>query len=216
MFLKDIEESKSKITEFDKMVIATLGPKQKLPMRAGRSVKTIRSIINQPHFICKLCDFTSNTSSQLRKHKLTVHSKSFNSTGNSILPITHSTRNNSFSDIVLCEDISIEYVNNKDILDNPDTTISAVAEIKKNTSDQLGSINAKREVCDNEFRSNDDLTTHVITEHQDKNTIHKEVTEIFSEKCENKSTTQKIMDVHIEEKHVNKSQSEPKTDKKNS
>ena len=125
MFIKDIEKVKSDITEFDKMVISTLNPTQRQPVKTSRSVKTVRSIINQPHFICKHCEFTFNTYSQLQRHKITVHSKSFNGSQNSILPLTHSTRNNSFTDeLLLGEDLSLNNVTEVDVQEKPETIVA--------------------------------------------------------------------------------------------
>jgi hypothetical protein len=74
-------------------------------------VKSIRSDINQPYFLCKKCDDAFDSYSKLKKHKITVHtfSNSMNSLGNkSLLSIKHSTRNNSLSEeMLLCDDITL-------------------------------------------------------------------------------------------------------------
>ena len=97
----------TKIAECDKSVLSSLCARGR-PVR-GRSVKNVRSVIHKPRFQCKQCDSTYDSFLKLRKHKLSEHSKSFNSSQHSLVSIKHSTRNNSFSDEeLLCEDLTLE------------------------------------------------------------------------------------------------------------
>ena len=131
MFKKEIEDIKTDIAEYDRNVVISLGPKR--PVRASRSVKSIRSIIHQPHFICKRCGYTYLTQAQLKKHKEEEHANSFN-TSSSVLSIKQSTRNNSLvEEMLLSDDISIndsikqiqmeETVNTKviDVVESPES-----------------------------------------------------------------------------------------------
>ena len=107
LFLSNIELMKAKIVEYDKAVITALNAKPGRPIKP-RSVKSIRSDINQPFFSCTNCDDAFSTYSKLRRHKITEHSNSIHSLGNSLISIKHSTRNNSLSEeMLLCEDITL-------------------------------------------------------------------------------------------------------------
>ena len=102
LFDKAVATNKDKIIDSDNIIIKSLGASNKV--RASRSVKSIRSSINQAHIICKKCDCTFNSSTHFRKHKHSEHIKSLNLSVQSIPAILHSTRNNSFSQIMV-EDI---------------------------------------------------------------------------------------------------------------
>ena len=98
---------KLKIIEYDKAVLAALNTRPGRPIKP-RSVKSIRSEINQPFFHCKKCDAAFDTYSKLKRHKVTVHSKSVDSLGNSLMSIKHSTRNNSLSEeMLMLDDITV-------------------------------------------------------------------------------------------------------------
>ena len=102
----NIDKLSTKISEYDRKVHTSLAARGR-PLRP-RSVKTVRSFINQPQFICKNCDKKFDNHTQLKKHKFTEHSKSFISSETSVSYIKHSTRNNSIAEEMLpCEDITI-------------------------------------------------------------------------------------------------------------
>ena len=110
-FLKPYFESKvalyqEDIASFNGMVIETLGPK-----RVKRSTVKYKGGSTFP---CKMCDFTANTLTTLKKHKCTDHSLSFNSSS-SILqkPLKHSTRNNSISEALLQDNLTISDLSNQ-------------------------------------------------------------------------------------------------------
>ena len=71
LYQSNIERLKANIIEYDKAVIAALNQKPGRPIKP-RSVKRIRSDINQPYFSCKKCDDAFDNYSKLKKHKLTV------------------------------------------------------------------------------------------------------------------------------------------------
>ena len=108
LFLSNIEVMKQKIVDYDKNVVTTLIKNAGKPLKR-KSVKSIRSIINQPFFQCTRCDDAFDSYMKLKKHKVSEHSCSINSSNSSIEPIQHSTRNNSLcEEILLCEDITID------------------------------------------------------------------------------------------------------------
>ena len=119
LFRFNIERMKVSINEYDKAIVASLGAKGR-PLRA-RSVKSVRSVIQTPQFVCKKCDFKYNNYTELKKHKVSEHSNILNFSDNSVLSIKHSTRNNSIS-----EDINTGNVPNTD-------TISLLDESKDDT-----------------------------------------------------------------------------------
>ena len=107
LFLSNLECSKMKIVDYDRSVMVALLGVRGRPIRA-RSVKKVRSVINYPHFLCKKCDSAFDSYILLKKHRVTEHTKSFNSSQNSIRSIKHSTRNNSFSDeMLMCDDVTL-------------------------------------------------------------------------------------------------------------
>ena len=109
LFRSKIDKLGDKISQYDRSVYTTLSARGR-PIRP-RSVKSVRSVIHQSNFTCKCCGYEFVNYNQLKKHKLTEHGNSFNSTGNSLLSIRHSTRNNSIvEDLLLCEDMSIAAV----------------------------------------------------------------------------------------------------------
>ena len=71
----------------------------------ARSVKNIRSVIQQVDFTCKKCSNTFSSHGQLRKHKAETHTAIFNSPNDSF----SSTENNSIAGKkLLCDDITIQ------------------------------------------------------------------------------------------------------------
>ena len=103
---------KSRIVEYNKSVITALNKQPGRPIKP-RSVKSIRSDINQPYFSCKRCDVAFDSYGKLKRHKFTEHTNSINSSSNSLLSIKQSTRNNSFKeDMLLVEDINVVHVDN--------------------------------------------------------------------------------------------------------
>ena len=103
LFLSNIKSMKTQIAEFDKSVIKTLNSGK--PIKPI-SIKSIRSNINQPFFSCQKCDDAFDSFSKLRRHKVTEHTNSMNTSSNQ--SIKHSTRNNSLSEeMILCEDITL-------------------------------------------------------------------------------------------------------------
>ena len=108
LFMRKIENTKDAILEYDESVKKSLtlshGPK----FATSRSVKSIRSSINQPNFQCTKCDITTKSYATLKKHKLVAHSVSLNASQGNMLYLRHSTRNNSIQDEpLLCDDISL-------------------------------------------------------------------------------------------------------------
>ena len=102
----NIDKMKTEINDYDKNVYTTFAARGR-PLRP-RSVKNIRSIINQQQFNCKKCDNKFESYTQFKKHKFAEHSKSFDSSQTSIFSIKQSTRNNSMTgEMLLCEDITI-------------------------------------------------------------------------------------------------------------
>ena len=102
----NIDKLRKEINDYDDKVMSTFSLRGR-PLRP-RSVKNIRSIINQLQFKCKKCDNKFESHTQLKKHKFEEHSNSFNSTQNSIFSIKQSTRNDSMTEeMLLCEDITI-------------------------------------------------------------------------------------------------------------
>ena len=64
-FQSNIEIFAGKIVEYDKVVRAALNKWPGRPIKS-RSVKSIRSKINQPYFSCKKCDDAFDSYSKLR------------------------------------------------------------------------------------------------------------------------------------------------------
>ena len=134
---------KTDIAEYDRSVVISLGPKR--PVRASRSVKSIRSIIHQPHFICKRCGYTCLTQAQLKIHKEEEHASSFNMSS-SVLSIRQSTRNNSLvGEMLLCDDISI----NDSIKQIQMNEVANIEVIDDNAAKNL----VKCDQCDEEFNN---------------------------------------------------------------
>ena len=130
----NIDKLSTKISEYDKKVHTTLAVRGR-PLRP-RSVKNIRSLINQQQFICKKCDRKFDNHTQLKKHKFTEHSTSFISSENSLISIKHSTRNNSvMEEMLLCEDITInmneETVNENNRMINYTHDLNKKEEVKQ-------------------------------------------------------------------------------------
>ena len=111
-FLKPFFESKlslnlEDIASYNKQVIATLGPRQvkrvTVKYKGGLS------------FSCKVCHFSAKTIASLKKHKCSDQALGFNSSksiSTDIAPIRQSTRNNSMSEVLLKENMSITNVSN--------------------------------------------------------------------------------------------------------
>ena len=113
LFLQEVSKHQVQIMECDKAIISSM-LKPSAPLRT-RSVKSIRSSINQPLFTCKKCDFQTISSVQFKKHKHAEHSISFNTSGKSVLSIKQSTRNNSFSEALMCEEIPLGITFNEEV-----------------------------------------------------------------------------------------------------
>ena len=137
---------------------AALNKKPGRPIKP-RTVKSIRSEINQPYFSCKKCDDAFDSYSKLRKHKLSEHSNSMNSSGNSMMSIKHSTRNNSFSEeMLLCEDLTLE--NSA----TPALQFDDNLEVKTHNSGH--SQEFKCEKGENDVSSTDNIMSHDKINHQ--------------------------------------------------
>ena len=119
-FLTNVEKRKVQINEYDKMVINSLNARGR-PLKA-RSIKNIRSVIQQVDFKCKKCDENFTSHGQLMRHKVGKHANSFNLSNNSDVSIKHLRRNNLPEDgMLLLDDITIndgpENYTNKEILE---------------------------------------------------------------------------------------------------
>ena len=111
-FENNVEKMKLKIDEYDKAVITTLNAKGR-PLKA-RSVKTVRSAIQQVDFTCKKCGNIFPSHTQLMKHKAEHHTSSFNSSRSMI---ENFNKSNFLSDEkLLCDDITINDSSKKDTL----------------------------------------------------------------------------------------------------
>ena len=153
LFLSNIEIMKSRIVEYNKSVITALN---KQPGRSikPRSVKSIRSDINQPYFSCKRCDDAFDSYGKLKRHKFTEHTNSINSSSNSLLSIKQSTRNNSFAEeMLLVEDITVVNSDNSE-----STKYTFEDEITKKGNDKL-KIPCK--VCEHECEDENDMQVHL-------------------------------------------------------
>ena len=73
LFVQKIEAIKLKIAEYDKIVVTSLTPKR--PSRATKSVKGIRSIMNQTGYSCPKCSFTASNQAHVRTHRNSKHTK---------------------------------------------------------------------------------------------------------------------------------------------
>ena len=109
VFLKPYFESKialnlEEVSSYNKLVLETLGSKQ-----VKRS--TVRYKQGST-FSCKGCNYTAKSLAMLNKHKETGHALSFNSSrslssSSLVLPLKHSTRNNSISEALMQENMTI-------------------------------------------------------------------------------------------------------------
>ena len=102
------------------------------------------------------------SSMQLKKHKMNEHSRSLNISGRSILSINHSTRNNSFSDALLCE-----YILKDDVeitlglpLEEAVDRIEKVEEMNREVPSLI-----KCDICNIEFENQSKLSVHKEIEH---------------------------------------------------
>ena len=108
LFMREVEKAKDAIIEYDESVKKSLTPSHGPRFATSRSVKSIRSAINQQSFQCTKCDVTTKSYGSLKKHKVIAHSASLNASENNMLYLRHSTRNNSIQEEpLLCEDISL-------------------------------------------------------------------------------------------------------------
>ena len=201
-FLQCIEKHLHEITQFDRALISSLNPKN-TPLRASRSVKNIRSVIHQSSFKCKKCDFTCKTFAQLRRHKVSIHSKSFDTSDNSMLPIIHSTRNNSFNDErLLCEDISIEKIDEfdafeKDTIGNKSTSDEENSSIIALQYPVTTHTNEDAKQINNNDNASKDTTADENAQTEEK----------CCRKCNFKTISLYDLDKHMEETHGNQSKS---------
>ena len=148
LFLSNIKSMKTQIVDFDKSVIKTLNSGK--PIKS-RSIKSIRSNINQPFFSCQKCDDAFDSFNKLKRHKVTEHTNSINSSGNQ--SIKHSTRNNSLSEeMMLCEDITLFNIENKD---------SETCNLELDIDEPK----FKCDMCSITCRTEKDLTEHKQQEH---------------------------------------------------
>ena len=176
-FQTNVDKKQAQIKEYDKTVIKSLNARGR-PLKA-RSVKNIRSVIQQVDFICTKCSNTFASHGHLRKHKAETHTTSFNSSNNSVLSIKNSTRNNSVAgEMLLCDDITIndgpQNHKNREILE-----IDFVERIRC-------------QKCTLEFTDSSDLATHQET--------HIPIT-IYCRKCNFRCNQVEDLDVHMEQIH---------------
>ena len=186
MFKSNIERLKANIIEYDRAVKVALNQKPGRPIKP-RSVKSIRSDINQPYFSCKKCDDAFDNYGKLKKHKVTVHtfSNSMNSVGNnSLLSIKHSTRNNSLSEeMLLCEDIT---------LFNLGESNSAKPSLEEST-EHIENIEPKYtcELCKQTFGSETDLQKHILSHTQNFKCVQ----------CSYEVTNEYDLSIHVAKQH---------------
>ena len=168
---------KLKIIEYDKGVITALNAKPGRPIKP-RSVKSIRSDINQPFFSCKHCDDAFNRYSKLKRHKFTEHSVSINSLGNSLLSIKHSTRNNSLSEeMLLCDDVTL-------FVDSETVKPTLEVDTKKEPEFQCN-------MCEHGSENENDLQIH-IQSHDRK---------LKCDYCSHQATNEMDLSLHIAKVH---------------
>ena len=190
------------ISEYDKTVFATLAARGR-PIRP-RSVKSVRSVINQSNFTCKRCCSEFVNHNQLKKHKLSVHSTSFNTSETSLMSIRNSTRNNSFvEDMLLCDDISLSVVKNtleedvvKDTLEKDVIKDTLKEDVK---SHNIPQVNHMCEKCEKIFDCITNLETHKCVTHKNDDVlqIQPSLESIFScEKCDFESENEEDMKTH--------------------
>ena len=136
-------------------------------------------------FPCKLCDFAAKNLASLKKHKDSDHGGSFNvskTLSSSMAPLKHSTRNNSISEALLQENLTITNLSNQSV------KITLVEDILKFTCLDCNFVSKEKEhmtnhvitihnetglsficgVCDHKFKGAEDYNTHVNT-HESKN-----------------------------------------------
>ena len=141
IIMSEIEAVKEKIITYDSKVIVTLG-KKKGPLK-GKTTKKVRSIINH----CKKCDKKFETNNALRQHKFVNHTATNDSSLNSENSLKHSTRNDSMSELLLCEDI----------------TISSLPPISCEEENQKKSITPERKNEDEKSRQQTNVVSEEIT-----------------------------------------------------
>ena len=170
LFKKQVEVFKSKISEYDEAVKASLSAKGR-PVRA-KSVKGVLSVSHQTIFACKKCGNRFESLLKLKRHKVSYHSNSLNFSENSVVSIKHSTRNNSFSEeMLLCDNITLEI----------DMTKSPNNDVQKCTGDVSSSSNLQKhvtevheedgkmcDICRQIFQKQQDLDYHKNEKHEDK------------------------------------------------
>ena len=174
---KFLDKNKAQIKDYDMTVISSLSARGR-PLKA-RSVKNIRSVIQQVDFSCKKCCSTFSSHGQLRKHKAETHTTSLNISNNSSLSIKNSTRNDSIAgEMLLCDDITIN--------DGPKNHINQeVLEIEY--MERL-----RCDKCTSEFTDSKDLAAHQVT-----HVLHT----ISCRKCNFKCNQVGDLDVHMEQIH---------------
>ena len=193
-FLTNVAKRKVEINEYDKTVISSLNARGR-PLKA-RSVRNIRSAIQQVDFKCKKCGDNFTSHGQLMRHKVGNHANSFNLSNNSSLSVKHSTRNNLLEDeMLLCDDITI----------NDDNTNKEILEIEYVET-------FKCKICEREFPESQDLAIHeeTHTPHTELNIVNTTKTtgenesKIKCRKCEHTFREMKYLDEHMEMVHSKK------------
>ena len=212
LFKEQVSKLKKQITQYDDAVKISLSARGR-PLR-GKSLKSIRSEIQQSKFLCQKCDNQFESFSKLKKHKAIDHSKSLNLTNHSELSIRHSTRNNSFSEsMLLCDNITLNKENvDDDLIEHlveEHITESQVCDICQENFKDLEQLkyhktekHRKEEEGEN---SHEKLTTEKLVS-QDGLDNHKtsHTTEINVESCEICSICQtKFTNRNDLEKHMN-------------
>ena len=172
-FLKPFFEGKialvkDNIAVFNSMVMKTLGPK-----RVKRSTVKYKG---GSTFSCNGCNFTANTLTTLKKHKNAEHELSFNSSSLPLQPpLKQSTRNNSISEVLLQEDMTISNLSNQ----TPELTLEqpvfkfTCLECKFFTTEKVtmddhvkslhGKSNFICRICEHEFLEEEDYNIHLKT-----------------------------------------------------
>ena len=200
LVLANIDKVKSDIVDFDKSVSVSLGVKKK-PLKP-KSVQQIRRNIFQKSLCCKECDITFKSASFLKNHKSLEHTQS------SINIVKHSTRNNSFSDALLCEDLTLSQeqqhesgiiTERPEILENKEIQSLEYEHIKEPEACKITTPEDPREVkltcylCCFTTTSPTDLDNHASSVH--------EIVELECPKCEYTAVDKDVMRVHMK-KHT--------------
>ena len=205
LFKEQVAKLKRQISQYDDAVKISLSARGR-PLRA-KSLKSIRSEIQQSKFVCQKCNNQDESFRKLQKHKDIEHSKSFNLTNHSELSIKHSTRNNSFSEsMLLCDKVNIDETQedaNDDLIDHPveeHRTESQVCDVCKKTFKDLEQLDCHKTEKHRKEEESDNRKIAHTTE------INVECFEICSF-CQKKFKNLNDLDDHITTEHKD----EPKT-----